>query len=58
MQTHGTLESGTDSDLLTNSLMLVGIVALVTGMWWTIRPPDWAKPGWVREYERAQRTRR
>jgi hypothetical protein len=54
MQVHGTLERGSDADPLTNALMLVGFVTLVTGLWWTWRPPGWAKPKWLREYERSQ----
>jgi hypothetical protein len=53
MQAHGTLETGTDPDPLANGLMLIGLVALVTGIWWTVRPPGWAKPAWLRECEGA-----
>jgi hypothetical protein len=54
MQAHGTLATGSEGDPLTNGLMIVGIVALITGLWWTFRPPGWAKPAWVREYERTE----
>ena len=56
MQTHGTLDTGSDPDPLTNALMLVGFVGLITGVWWTWRPPGWAKPRWLRDYERAQQS--
>ncbi|HEY1298638.1 MAG TPA: hypothetical protein VGJ60_36620 [Chloroflexota bacterium] len=52
MQAHGTLATGRDVDPLTNGLMILGIAALITGVWWTLRPPGWAKPGWIREYDR------
>ena len=58
MQTHGTLDTGSDSDPLTNCVMLVGIAALITGLWWIFRPPTWAKPRWVRECERKERAER
>jgi hypothetical protein len=54
MQMHGTLESGIDPDPLTNALMVIGIVSLITGVWWTWRPPGWAKPKWLRDYERSR----
>jgi hypothetical protein len=56
MQVHGTLQSGSDPDPLTNALMLVGFVTLITGLWWTWRPPGWAKPRWLRKLEQAEQS--
>ena len=36
-------------------LILVGFVCIALFFWWLFRLPEWMKPQWVREYERAQR---
>jgi hypothetical protein len=35
-------------------VVLCGLVALIVALWWMFRPPEWAKPAWVREHERAE----
>jgi hypothetical protein len=35
-------------------LGVLGLGAGGVAGWWLVRPPAFAKPGWVREYERAE----
>ncbi len=43
-----------DTDPVVTALVVLGILCLVTFFWWMFRPPQWIKPAWVREYERAE----
>lgn len=43
------------ADPVVSSLILVGMVLLGVFFWWMFRLPQWMKPDWVREYERAER---
>ena len=54
-QAHGGIENGAPSEPVAELVLLVGVVCLGVACWWTIRPPDWAKPAWVREYDRARK---
>jgi hypothetical protein len=45
-----------DTDPLATTLLVLGVVCLVTFFWWLFRPPRWIKPAWVRDYERAEAT--
>jgi hypothetical protein len=47
--------SADDADALGSILVVLGLVGLGIGCWWMFRPPEWVKPTWIREYERAQR---
>jgi hypothetical protein len=35
-------------------LGVLGLIAGVVACWWIVRPPGWAKPSWVREYDRTE----
>jgi hypothetical protein len=45
---------GLDQDLLANVLILLGVLAFGVFFWWLFRPPEWTKPDWLRDYERAE----
>lgn len=34
-------------------VVVCGLIALIIAFWFMFRPPEWAKPSWVREHERA-----
>jgi hypothetical protein len=53
MERHGTL--GTDDpDPTVTLLITLGIAALLIAFWWMFQTPEWAKPTWVRDHDRAQ----
>lgn len=43
------------ADPVASISMLLGLLLVAASIWWMFRLPRWAKPEWVREYERAER---